>query len=67
MITMGKIDTSVDLMMKMSYVYIYIYIYISMLEDTPPQDKLYNHLHILNACEHTCFMMTIVGSKISKT
>ena len=35
--------------------------------DTPPQDKLHKHLQIFNACEHSCIMMIMVGSKMSKT
>ena len=38
----------------------------SML-DTPPQDKLHKHLHILNACEHSSTMIIMVGSKMSRT
>ena len=33
---------------------------------TPPQDKLYKHLYIFNACEHPWIMMLMVGSKMSK-
>ena len=35
--------------------------------DTPPKDKLYRHLHVLNACEQSCIMMITGGSKMSKT
>ena len=35
--------------------------------DTPPQDKLNMHLHVLNACEQPCIMMLMRGSKMSKT
>ena len=35
--------------------------------DTHPQDKLYTHLHIFNVCEHSCMMMIMVGSNMSKT
>ena len=34
---------------------------------TPPQDKLHEHLHISNACEHSRILMIIVGSKMYKT
>ena len=34
---------------------------------TPPQDKLHNHLHISNACEHSWIIMITVGSKMYKT
>ena len=34
--------------------------------DTPTQDKLHKHLQIFNACEHSCIMMIMVGSKMSK-
>ena len=33
--------------------------------DTPPQDKLYRHLHMRNACEHSGIMMIMAGSKMS--
>ena len=39
----------------------------SSMLDTPPQDKLHKHLHIFNTCEHSCIMMIIIGSKMSKT
>ena len=35
--------------------------------DTPPKDKLHKHLQIFNACEHSCIMMIMVDSKMSKT
>ena len=35
--------------------------------DTPPQDKVYRHLYVLNACEQSCIMMIMVGNKMSKT
>ena len=35
--------------------------------DAPPQDKIYKHLHVFNACEQSCIMMTMGGSKMSKT
>ena len=38
----------------------------SML-DTPPRDKLYRRLQVFNACEHSCIMMILGGSKLSKT
>ena len=34
--------------------------------DTSPQDKLYRHSHVLNACEQSCIMMIMGGSKMSK-
>ena len=39
----------------------------SSVLDTPPQDKLYKHLHVFNACEQSCIMMIMGGSKMSKT
>ena len=39
----------------------------SSMLDTPPQDKLYRHLQVFNACEHTCIMMIMGGRKMSKT
>ena len=39
----------------------------SSMLDTPVQDTLHEHLHIFNACEHSCIMMIMVGSKMSKT
>ena len=30
---------------------------------TPPQDKLCRRLHVFNACEHSCIMMIMRGSK----
>ena len=38
-----------------------------MLDGTPPQEKLYRHLHVLNACEQSCIMMIMGGSKMFKT
>ena len=41
--------------------------------DTPPQDKIYRHLHVLNACEESCIMVIMGGGggggavKMSKT
>ena len=35
--------------------------------DAPPQDKLYKHLHVFNACEQSCIMMMMGGNKMSKT
>ena len=35
--------------------------------DTPPQGKLHKYLHIFNACEHSCIVMIMVGSKMSET
>ena len=35
--------------------------------DTPPQGKLHKHLHILNACEHSCIMIIMIGNKLFKT
>ena len=35
--------------------------------DTPPQNKLYRHLHVVNACVQSCIMMIMGGSKMSKT
>ena len=35
--------------------------------DTPPRDKLYKRLQLFNACEHSCIMMIMGGSKMSKT
>ena len=35
--------------------------------DTPPEDKLYKHLHVSNACEQFCVTMIMGGSKMSKT
>ena len=34
--------------------------------DTPPQEKVHRHLHV-NACEHSCIKMMMVGSEMSKT
>ena len=39
----------------------------SSMLDTHPQDKLYRRLQVFNACEHSCIMMIMRGSKISKT
>ena len=39
----------------------------SSMLDTPPQDKLHKNVHIFNAYEHSCIMMIMVGSKMSKT
>ena len=39
----------------------------SSMLDTPPQDKLYRRLQVFNACEHSCIMMIVGGSKMSKT
>ena len=39
----------------------------SSMLDTPPQDKLYRHLQVFNACEHPCIMMIMGRSKMSKT
>ena len=39
----------------------------SSMLDTPPQDKLYRRLQVFNACEHSCIMMIMGGSKMSKT
>ena len=39
----------------------------SSMLDTPPQDKLYTHLQVFNACEHSWIMMIMGGSKMSKT
>ena len=39
-----------------------------MLDGTPPQEKkLYRHLHVPNACEQSCIMMIMGGSKMFKT
>ena len=38
-----------------------------MLDGTPPQEKLYMHLHVLSACEQSCIMMIMGGSKMFKT
>ena len=35
-----------------------------MLDGTPPQEKLYMHLHVLNACEQSCIMMIMGGSQV---
>ena len=35
--------------------------------DTPPQDKPYKHLQVFNACEQSCIMMIMGGSKMSET
>ena len=39
----------------------------SNMLNTPPQDKLYRCLKVFNACEHSCIMMIMGGSKMSKT
>ena len=39
----------------------------SSMWDKPPQDKLYRRLQVFNACEHSCIMMLMGGSKMSKT
>ena len=39
----------------------------SNMLDTPRQDKLYRHLHVLNACEQSCIMMIMGASKMFKT
>ena len=39
----------------------------SSMLDIPPQDKLYRRLQVFNACEHSCIMMIMGGSKMSKT
>ena len=39
----------------------------SSMLDTPPQDKFYKRLQVFNACEHSCIMMIMGGSKMSKT
>ena len=39
----------------------------SGMSDTTPQDKLYRRLQVFNACEHSCIMMIMGGSKMSKT
>ena len=39
----------------------------SSMLDTPPQDKIYRRLQVFNACEHSCIMMIMGGSKMSKT
>ena len=40
----------------------------SSMLDTHPQDKLYRRSQVLNACEHSCIMMMIMGgSKMSET
>ena len=39
----------------------------SSMLDTPPQDKLYRRLHVFNVREHSCIMMIMGGSKMSKT
>ena len=39
----------------------------SKMLNTPPQDKLYRCLKDFNACEHSCIMMIMGGSKMSKT
>ena len=39
----------------------------SSMLDTPLQDKLHQRLHIFNACEHSCTMVIMVGSKMLKT
>ena len=38
----------------------------SSMSDTPPQDKLYRRLQVFDACEHSCTMMIMGGSKMSK-
>ena len=35
--------------------------------DTPPQDKLDKHLYVFNACQQSCIIMVMGGSKMSKT
>ena len=35
--------------------------------DTPPQDKLDKDLYVFNACQQSCIMMIMIGSKMSKT
>ena len=39
----------------------------SSMLDLPPQAKLYRRLQIFNDCEHSCIMMIMGGSKMSKT
>ena len=39
----------------------------SSMYDTPTQDKLYRRLQVFNACGHSCIMMILGGSKMSKT
>ena len=39
----------------------------SSMLDIPLQDKLYRRLQVFNACEHSCIMMIMGGSKMSKT
>ena len=39
----------------------------SIILDTHPQDKLHKHLQIFSACEHSCLMMIMEGSKMFKT
>ena len=39
----------------------------SSMLDTPQQDKLYRRLPAFNAYEHSCIMMIMGGSKMSKT
>ena len=34
--------------------------------DTPPQDKLDKHLYVFNACQQSCIMMVMGGSKMLK-
>ena len=34
---------------------------------TPPQNKLFRRFQVFNACEHSCIMMIMGGSKLSKT
>ena len=38
----------------------------SSMLNTPPQDKIYKHLHVFNACEQSFIMMIMGGSKLSK-
>ena len=39
----------------------------SSMLDTPPQDKLYRRLQVFNACELSCTMIIMGGSKCLKT
>ena len=32
--------------------------------DTPTQDKLYGHLHVLNACEQFCIIVIMGGGNM---
>ena len=33
--------------------------------DTHPKDNIYKHLYVFRACEQSCIMMTMGGSKMS--